>query len=72
LFHKESVKVEVCKTVIEGLSAQNGPITDPIIINALMFIARIMHDSVRYVNLISQFSIFKIYPSKIKQINAVL
>lgn len=46
LFHKESIKVEVCKTVIEGLSAQNGPITDPIIINALMFIARIMHDSV--------------------------
>ncbi|XP_066588771.1 VPS35 endosomal protein-sorting factor-like [Prorops nasuta] len=46
LFQKESVKVEVCKTVIEGVSAQNGSITDPIIINALMFIARIMHDSV--------------------------
>ncbi|XP_003704480.1 VPS35 endosomal protein-sorting factor-like isoform X2 [Megachile rotundata] len=46
LFHKESVKVDVCKTVIEGLSIQTGPITDPIIINALMFIARIMHDSV--------------------------
>lgn len=47
LFHKESIKVEVCKTVIEGLSVQTGPITDPIIINALMFLARIMHDSVR-------------------------
>ncbi|XP_076750545.1 VPS35 endosomal protein-sorting factor-like isoform X2 [Xylocopa sonorina] len=46
LFHKESIKVEVCKTVIEGLSTQIGSITDPIIINALMFIARIMHDSV--------------------------
>ncbi|CAK9815608.1 VPS35 endosomal protein-sorting factor-like [Anthophora plagiata] len=46
LFHKESIKVEVCKTIIEGLSAQTGPITDPIIINALMFIAKIMHDSV--------------------------
>ncbi|CAK9796330.1 VPS35 endosomal protein-sorting factor-like [Anthophora quadrimaculata] len=46
LFHKESIKVEVCKTIIEGLSAQSGPITDPIIINALMFIAKIMHDSV--------------------------
>lgn len=46
LFHKESIKVEVCKTVIEGLSAQSGPITDPIIINALMFIAGIVHDSV--------------------------
>ncbi|KAK2587997.1 hypothetical protein KPH14_004073 [Odynerus spinipes] len=46
LFHKESIRVEVCKTIIEGLSNQNSPITDPIIINALMFIARIMHDSV--------------------------
>lgn len=49
MFHKESIKVEVCKNVIEGFSAQSAPITDPIIINALMFIARIMHDSVRYV-----------------------
>lgn len=47
LFHKESIKVEVCKTIIEGISTQTSPITDPIIINALMFIARIMHDSVR-------------------------
>lgn len=46
LFHKESIKVEVCKNIIEGFSDQSGPITDPIIINALMFIARIMHDSV--------------------------
>lgn len=49
MFHKESVKVEVCKSIIEGFSAQNGPITDPIIINALMFLARIIHDSVRSV-----------------------
>lgn len=48
LFHKESIKVDVCKTVIEGLGLQSGPITDPIVINALMFIARIMHDSVRF------------------------
>ncbi|XP_076656449.1 VPS35 endosomal protein-sorting factor-like [Halictus rubicundus] len=46
LFHKETIKVEVCKTIIEGISAQNSSITDPIVINALMFIARIMHDSV--------------------------
>ncbi|XP_076242977.1 VPS35 endosomal protein-sorting factor-like [Calliopsis andreniformis] len=46
LFHKETIKVEVCKTIIEGLSAQSGSVTDPIVINALMFIARIMHDSV--------------------------
>ncbi|XP_063972695.1 VPS35 endosomal protein-sorting factor-like isoform X1 [Diachasmimorpha longicaudata] len=48
LFHKESIKVEVCKSIIERFTSQSnaGPITDPIIINALMFIARIMHDSV--------------------------
>ncbi|XP_076300980.1 VPS35 endosomal protein-sorting factor-like isoform X2 [Lasioglossum baleicum] len=46
LLAMETTKVEVCKTIIEGLSAQNGSITDPIVINALMFIARIMHDSV--------------------------
>nr|XP_031837161.1 VPS35 endosomal protein sorting factor-like isoform X1 [Nomia melanderi] len=46
LFHKEAIKVEVCKTIIEGLSAQSSSITDPIVINALMFVARIMHDSV--------------------------
>uniref|UniRef100_A0A0C9RKT3 CP062_0 protein n=1 Tax=Fopius arisanus TaxID=64838 RepID=A0A0C9RKT3_9HYME len=48
LFHKEPIKVEVCKGIIERFSSQTnaGPITDPIIINALMFIARIMHDSV--------------------------
>ncbi|XP_001604914.2 VPS35 endosomal protein sorting factor-like [Nasonia vitripennis] len=46
LFQKESIKVEVCKTVVEGLSKQSSPIVDPIMINALMFIMRIMHDSV--------------------------
>ncbi|XP_033219620.1 VPS35 endosomal protein sorting factor-like [Belonocnema kinseyi] len=46
LFHKESIKVEVCKTVVESFSTQSGPITDPIVINALMFITKIMHDSV--------------------------
>ncbi|KAJ8664206.1 hypothetical protein QAD02_024471 [Eretmocerus hayati] len=46
LFQKENIRVEVCKTVIEGISKQNSPIVDPIVINALMFIMRIMHDSV--------------------------
>lgn len=46
LFHKESIKVEVCKNIIEGFRAQSGLVTDPIIINALMYIAKIMHDSV--------------------------
>ncbi|XP_051172865.1 VPS35 endosomal protein-sorting factor-like [Leptopilina boulardi] len=46
LFHKESIKVDVCKIIVEGFGAQNGPITDPIVINALMFIMKIIHDSV--------------------------
>ncbi|XP_014211909.1 UPF0505 protein C16orf62 homolog isoform X3 [Copidosoma floridanum] len=49
LFQKESIKVEVCKTIVESLSKQNNPIVDPIMINALMFIMRVMHDSVRYI-----------------------
>lgn len=47
LFHKENIKVDVCKIIVEGFGAQNGPITDPIVINALMFIMKIIHDSVR-------------------------
>ncbi|XP_058794245.1 VPS35 endosomal protein-sorting factor-like [Phymastichus coffea] len=46
LFHKESIKVDVCKIIVEGLSKQNSPIVDPIMINAVMFIMRVMHDSV--------------------------
>lgn len=46
LFHKESIKVDVCKIIVDGFGAQNGPITDPIVINALMFIMKIIHDSV--------------------------
>jgi dethiobiotin synthetase len=49
LFQKESIKVEVCKTIVEGLNKQNNPIIDLITINALMFIMKIMHDSVRYI-----------------------
>ncbi|XP_014223082.1 UPF0505 protein C16orf62 homolog [Trichogramma pretiosum] len=46
LFQKENIKVDVCKNIIEGLSKQSNPITDPIVINAIMFILRIIHDSV--------------------------
>ncbi|KAK0076450.1 hypothetical protein PV326_010778 [Microctonus aethiopoides] len=46
LFHKENIKVEVCKSIIGSYSVYKRPISDSIIINALMFICRIMHDSV--------------------------
>ncbi|XP_011503755.1 PREDICTED: UPF0505 protein C16orf62 homolog [Ceratosolen solmsi marchali] len=46
LFQKESIKVEICKTIVQGLNKQNSLIIDPIMINALMFIMKIMHDTV--------------------------
>lgn len=47
LFQKESVKVEVCKNIMEKFSKNQQETTnDPVITNALMFICRVMHDSV--------------------------
>lgn len=49
LFQKESIKVEVCKSIMNAFThnnVQQEPTNDPVIINALMFICRVMHDSV--------------------------
>ncbi|XP_033107964.1 VPS35 endosomal protein sorting factor-like [Anneissia japonica] len=47
MFQKESVKVEVCKNIMEAFARhQTEPTNDPVILNALMFICRTMHDSV--------------------------
>ncbi|PNF32010.1 UPF0505 protein C16orf62-like protein [Cryptotermes secundus] len=49
LFQKESIKVEVCKSIMDAFThnnVQQEPTNDPVIINALMFICRVMHDSV--------------------------
>ncbi|XP_071966062.1 VPS35 endosomal protein-sorting factor-like isoform X2 [Antedon mediterranea] len=47
MFQKESVKVEVCKNIMEAFAKhQKEPTNDPVILNALMFICRTMHDSV--------------------------
>lgn len=49
LFQKESVKVAVCKNIMDKFSKNQQETTnDPVITNALMFICRVMHDSVRY------------------------
>ncbi|XP_063225001.1 VPS35 endosomal protein-sorting factor-like isoform X2 [Bacillus rossius redtenbacheri] len=48
LFQKESVKVEVCKSIMSAFSQQQQePTNDPVISNALMFVCRVMHDSVK-------------------------
>ncbi|KAK7873878.1 hypothetical protein R5R35_005739 [Gryllus longicercus] len=47
MFQKESIKVSVCKSVMDSFTANYQESTnDPVIINALMFICRILHDSV--------------------------
>lgn len=49
LFQKESIKVEVCKNIMDAFTRSNvqqEPTNDPVITNALMFICRVMHDSV--------------------------
>ncbi|PSN36151.1 UPF0505 protein [Blattella germanica] len=49
LFQKESIKVEVCKNIMDEFTHSCGlqePTNDPVITNALMFICRVMHDSV--------------------------
>lgn len=45
---KDAVKVDVCKAILEKLAQTSQSIVnDPVIINALMFISRVLHDSVR-------------------------
>ncbi|XP_019615665.1 PREDICTED: UPF0505 protein C16orf62 homolog isoform X2 [Branchiostoma belcheri] len=52
MFQKESVKVEVCKTVMETFTrVQQETTSDPVIMNALMFICKTMHDSVNALTL---------------------
>lgn len=50
LFQKESIKVEVCKNIMDAFARSNvqqETTNDPVITNALMFICRVMHDSVK-------------------------
>nr|CAD7442238.1 unnamed protein product [Timema bartmani] len=47
MFQKESIKVEVCKSIMDTFArSQQEQTNDPVITNALMFICRVMHDSV--------------------------
>lgn len=46
LFHEESTKVEVCKLILTSNTFLDQKTSDPVITNALMFLGRVLHDSV--------------------------
>lgn len=45
LFKQESTKVEVCKSILTSCSTDHRT-CDPVVINALMFLCTVLHDSV--------------------------
>lgn len=50
LFPKDTLRLEVCKKVLlecRNRSADNAPISDPVVINALMHISRVLSDAVK-------------------------
>nr|DBA20299.1 TPA: hypothetical protein GDO54_016007 [Pyxicephalus adspersus] len=52
MFQKESVRVEVCKCIMEAFSKhQQEPTKDPVILNALLHVCKTMHDSVNALTL---------------------
>ncbi|XP_073915649.1 VPS35 endosomal protein-sorting factor-like isoform X3 [Castor canadensis] len=52
MFQKESVRVEVCKSITEAfVKQQQEPTKDPVILNALLHICKTMHDSVNALTL---------------------
>ncbi|XP_059547957.1 VPS35 endosomal protein-sorting factor-like isoform X2 [Myotis daubentonii] len=52
MFQKESVRVEVCKCIMEVfIKHQHEPTKDPVILNALLHVCKTMHDSVNALTL---------------------
>nr|XP_023414572.1 UPF0505 protein C16orf62 homolog isoform X2 [Loxodonta africana] len=52
MFQKESVRVEVCKCIMEAfIKHQHEPTKDPVILNALLHVCKTMHDSVNALTL---------------------
>uniref|UniRef100_A0A670K256 VPS35 endosomal protein-sorting factor-like n=1 Tax=Podarcis muralis TaxID=64176 RepID=A0A670K256_PODMU len=52
MFQKESVRVEVCKCIMEAfIKHQLEPTKDPVILNALLHVCKTMHDSVNALTL---------------------
>ncbi|OCT61509.1 VPS35 endosomal protein-sorting factor-like [Xenopus laevis] len=52
MFQKESVRVEVCKCIMEAFIRHQQEVTkDPVILNALLHVCKTMHDSVNALTL---------------------
>ncbi|XP_071976698.1 VPS35 endosomal protein-sorting factor-like isoform X2 [Engystomops pustulosus] len=52
MFQKESVRVEVCKCIMEAFIKHQQEVTkDPVILNALLHVCKTMHDSVNALSL---------------------
>uniref|UniRef100_A0A2I3GM15 VPS35 endosomal protein-sorting factor-like n=1 Tax=Nomascus leucogenys TaxID=61853 RepID=A0A2I3GM15_NOMLE len=52
MFQKESVRVEVCKCIMDAfIKHQQEPTKDPVILNALLHVCKTMHDSVNALTL---------------------
>lgn len=48
LFQKESIRLDVCKFILlECDTRSNDAITDPVVINALLFVSRAVSDTVK-------------------------
>ncbi|XP_055614690.1 VPS35 endosomal protein sorting factor-like [Uranotaenia lowii] len=48
LFQKESIKLDVCKSILTSYKSASGDlyISDPVVTNALMYISKVLNDSV--------------------------
>ncbi|XP_071508661.1 VPS35 endosomal protein-sorting factor-like [Diadema antillarum] len=52
MFQRDAVKVEICKTIMEAFCRyQEEETKDPVIVNAVMFICKTMHDSINALSL---------------------
>ncbi|KAL8591014.1 hypothetical protein ACOMHN_021779 [Nucella lapillus] len=52
MFQRDSIKVEVCKSVLESFGRnQVETVNDPVVINAMMFLCKTIHDSVNALTL---------------------
>jgi len=55
MFQKETIKVDVCKLIMEAfVKYQQEPTNDPVVVNALLFVCKTMHDSVNALTLIDE------------------
>lgn len=48
LFQKESIKLSVCKNIMQACRSNiEGNIKDPVVVNALMYICKVLNDTVK-------------------------